>query len=165
MHLLFLLTSALVLALVAATYALLPEVVGSAHKASSRESFALLTLFLGLLLPLLTSHGVMALVRRWPTSLNLPHRDYWLAPERREASLARVLKHLLRLAVLLQLQAMGQYLHVLLPQRPDWPQPGAAFWAAAQGLFLLALLLLIVALVRDFSRPPPPRGGHGSRGR
>lgn len=35
--------------------------------------------------------GVPALARRLPPSMvNVPHRDYWLAPERREASLDRL---------------------------------------------------------------------------
>jgi uncharacterized membrane protein len=103
-------------------------------------------------LPLLTT-GIMTLVfRSSTTSLNMPHRDYWLAPNRRASTLAFLIRHNMLfgggLAVFLS------YVHWLVVQA-NAQQPAVLSNSgiyAGLGVFLLALAGWAVWLWLAFRR-------------
>src|ERR1035441_10418639 len=87
-------------AYVITSYASLPahvashfDIEGRPNGWMSRGTCVGFTLGLGLLVPAFIV-GMMAGAGRIPVSfINLPHRDYWLAPERRHAALAILLRY------------------------------------------------------------------------
>ena len=54
----------------------------------SREAYVLIVLAMATLLPLFIVAMMARLPRMNPRRIRLPHRDYWLAPERRDATFA-----------------------------------------------------------------------------
>ena len=62
--------------------------------------------------PTLLSAIIGAAIHRSPGSLNIPHRDYWLAPPRREATVEYLVRHTAWLAAGIALFALA--LHFLL---------------------------------------------------
>lgn len=141
----------LVLGLLAG-YPLLPERVGDPGKETSRAAFAGTMVFLSLHAWLCSHHFILWLGRRSPGLINLPHRDYWLAPERREASLQRLGTHLSGLGLLLTLLVGGLYGWQIADEQ--WgPLPGWLGWSGAGGLGLLFLVWLRLQF-RLFPAPP-----------
>ena len=68
------------------------DVSGFANGFSTRLQYAVLTLGLTALLSVVPAALIGILVRRRPDRINLPNKEYWLAPERRAAAL-RFLDH------------------------------------------------------------------------
>lgn len=94
-----------------------------------------------------------ALLSAMPTHLwNLPNRDYWLAPERRAATVARMQAFISWLAVGLAAFLLGVLELVLaanLDRKPLW-NPGLY---ALLGALLAGTLFAIVRLYRSFRLP------------
>lgn len=110
------------------------------------------------LLPVLAA----VLLRHVPAgAINVPHRDYWLAPERRAESIDRLqrsiawfpvpLAALFALVVELTLQANIQRTAL----------NAGALWTGL-GLFVVTLGLLIAKLHRQFGSPPSAPGRAGA---
>lgn len=148
------------LVVMAATYRQLPARVAShfgadgvANGWSSRESYVW-TLIVILSLSALTMAGLAAIVRITPTNLvNLPHREYWLAPERREATIAAFQSFGFILAGLTSLLFLAIH---LLTVAANESQPavlsGAVWWLL--GAFLAATGGMVFLLYRRFARLP-----------
>ena len=106
--------------------------------------------------------GSAYLIRFLPVSLiNVPHRDYWFAPERRRQSHARMFVHTLWLACLMVafLIAVNQLIFVA-NLRPGPPHLRSRDFFVVPVGFLLAVIAWAVRLFRLFPRPPasaPPR--------
>ena len=66
---------------------------GSATGFMARSTYEMFTLALLLGMPLLAVIGMSRAYRRKDGRLKLPNGDYWLAPERRERSIAFLLAH------------------------------------------------------------------------
>lgn len=88
------LTSALAVAFVMATSHALPDVTASHFVANgqadgfvSRHAYMAITSAL-IMVPLFLAWITTYIGRHYPTLLNIPNRDYWLLPERREAAIA-----------------------------------------------------------------------------
>lgn len=143
----------------------LPEVVGPAGKQLPRHTHVALMLALDLLLPWLSVYGGLALSRRWPGALNLPHKDFWLAPERRADSFARLQAALYPLGLwLIAVLALVQLPELL----PLWPQAPQLPAGAGPGLGLLMALLFVAWIwrfQRQFGRLPPVQAGAPTRRR
>src|SRR5579872_5795647 len=73
-----------------------------------------------------------------PTLLNLPRRDYWLAPERRDESFAFVLRSGVWLACLQSLFLLGLHLFVVAGNRTQPARLSSGFW------LLMACFLAVV---------------------
>lgn len=133
----------------------LPEVVGPPGKQLPRHTHVALMLALDLLLPWLSVYGGLALSRRWPAALNMPHKAFWLAPERRADSFARLQTALYPLGLwLIAVLALVQLPELL----PLWPQAPQLPREAELGLGLLMALLFgvwIWRFQRQFGRLPP----------
>jgi hypothetical protein len=116
-----------------------------------------------LICPWLITRGTQLVARRAPALLNLPNKDYWLAPERREPTLTRLDNWLALLGLGLTLLFAGIHTHMLLASHPDWPQLPDAAWIAGGAALLIGFHLWLFALLRHFGRlepvstPPTPR--------
>jgi hypothetical protein len=96
--------------------------------------------------------GSMGGAGRIPISfINLPHRDYWLAPERRKAALAILLRYSLWLASLTLLLLTGlQWLLVDANRRGGSQINLVDLWSML-GVFLALTAVWTVLLLRHFS--------------
>ncbi len=140
----------------------LPPVVASHFAASGRANgFMPRSAYLGLILfiavgvPLLLAF-VHRLVRFVPPHLvNLPNRDYWLAPERVTETLAFLQNHGIYLSVLLT--AFLCFIHWLVvdANRLQPPHFSASLFVTGLALFLLAVSIWIGVLIVHFRRPKP----------
>ena len=62
---------------------------GAANGWMSRDAYVVIVLAMATLLPLFIVAMMARLPRMNPRRIRLPHRDYWLAPERRDAARVR----------------------------------------------------------------------------
>jgi len=145
-----------------ATSAGMPEVAatrfggaGEPNAFMTRFGYQVFMAFLVTVVPLLVAFLPRLVGGRWPYLLNIPHRTYWLAPERREATLAAVEAHTAFLATILILLIC--YVHWLLMQAnaANPPRLDIGLFFAGMGVFAVVLAAWIVRLFRRFSRPRP----------
>jgi len=158
---LFLAVLALAAAFVWGTSADLPAVVASHFDAAGHPNgYMPREVYRGVMLALIVfAPGAVVLMplRKFgdpEAKLNLPHRDYWLAPERRPATTAYLQAHALRFGVLLTLfLAYGHWLVVQANavHPPALPSHG---FVIALIVFLAATAAWIATLMRHFSRVP-----------
>ena len=134
-------------------YAWLPEQVGSPSKQASRAFFAGVMAFVACHALLCSHHFVLWLGRRAPGVLNLPHKAYWLAPERRQDSLQRMATQLSVLGLMLVALTAAIYawpiLEAQLGPLPDW-----AAWTGA-ALLAIGFAVWMRWQYRLFPAPPP----------
>lgn len=104
-----------------ATWRLMPEMVGAAHKALPREQHMLLMMSVALWCPWLVTRGALWLARAFPAGLNLPNKDFWLMPERREATLAWLREQCFQLGLGVLLVLAAVHYTSLQPAMPGWP--------------------------------------------
>ncbi|NCT84957.1 MAG: hypothetical protein GXC94_17565 [Comamonadaceae bacterium] len=143
--------------LMAATLPWLPEQVGDPGRETGRVAY-LASMLLSVAMAGLCSRGFVTWVgRHAPQQLNLPHKDYWLAPERREATLARLGGHVSVLGLQLLLLLAGIHVSLLLRSRPDWPQAPDAAWPLGAAALALWFVVWCWQVYRLF--PAPPRVG------
>lgn len=149
--------------LMLATLPWLSAQVGDPGKQVSREAFVGIMLFSVALAGLCSSTFVTWAGRRWPRQINLPHGGYWLAPERREASLARLGEHLSGVGLMLLVLLGGIHAFALLQGQPGWPQPPLVGWQLGAAGLALWFLVWFWQVYRLFPVPPaadaplPPR--------
>ena len=89
---------------------------------------------------------------KFPQWTNVPNRDYWLAPKRREESLRYLSAHGKRLVYLIVVMMLGMHYTILLANHMRPPVlPVPTFTSILIG-FALALLWWIVRLYRRFPK-------------
>ncbi|HVS65052.1 MAG TPA: DUF1648 domain-containing protein [Thermoanaerobaculia bacterium] len=106
----------------------------------------------------LTFLAVPHLIRRFPTeSMSLPNRDYWLAPERREETLADLGARMTWLGVFSALFLAALIWDTgranLAPGPEGVPTLGPVFWTALGGL-IVAVVLWMRSLNSRFREVP-----------
>ncbi len=112
------------------------------------------TLAMGTALPAFIL-GVFAFMRRRPDRmLNIPNRDHWLAPDRREATFDFVQRCGYWLAGLLIAFLAGLHHSILAANSRSPVALSPADFLTVTGVFLAALVVWIVLLCRRFSRKP-----------
>lgn len=141
-----------------ATWRLMPEVVGAGHKALPRDQHMLLMMGVALWCPWLATRGALWLARAYPAGLNLPNKDFWLMPERREATLAWLREQcfLLGLGVLLVFATL--HYTSLQPAQPGWPALPAALLMAGGAALVLGFAAWVIRLHRRFAFLPAADG-------
>lgn len=87
-----------------------------------------------------------------PSRINLPNRDYWLAPERREASTAFLRSHLVRFELLLTAFFVCAHALVVQANHRDPPRLSAVPFGIALALFMGCVAWWTWRLIRRFSR-------------
>ncbi len=100
--------------------------------------------------------GCGLLVGRLPARwINVPHRDYWLAPERIAATRRKILANLAAIAALTLALLLGiAEISIHLARTGGGRLPALFFWLL--GLFLAGTLGSAVALLLAFRRPGAP---------
>jgi hypothetical protein len=99
------------------------------------------------------SFVVGTLPSKFPKWTNIPNRDYWLAPERRDESARFLSAHGKRLGYLIVMMMLGMHYTILLANHRQPPMlPGSIVSSIILG-FALALLWWIVRLYRRFPKP------------
>jgi hypothetical protein len=147
-------------AYVGATAELLPEraathfgVNGRADGWMGRAEYTTFISLLGLGLPAFTA--VMGLLTRFLPAqfVNIPHRDYWLAPERRPETSAYLLRQCLWLACLLVgFVGWMHYLTIVANRSTPVGMPSQMLWGGL-AVFLAGLGVWIALMVAHFRKP------------
>jgi hypothetical protein len=103
---------------------------------SSRPTYALLLLVIGVLIPLSTMALIRALTREGPAGLNIPAREYWTRPENGPEAVRRVRAYVWWLGCIMAGTALVIHLLVLAAHQHQPPR-----------LSTSAILLVIGAVV------------------
>lgn len=90
------------------------------------------------------------LPRAFPGAVSVPNRTWWLAPERREATLAFLLGHACRLGVLMAAMLAGVHWLVLEANQATPPRLATAPFVTLLVAFLVLLGMWLVAIYRRF---------------
>ena len=146
---------------VAGTSGALPERVASHFVAASladgymaRNAYRIFMLAFGFGLPLLVVALIGWLPRRAPNLINIPNRDYWLAPERRVATLAALDACALWLGCLLIALAGGVHWLIIRANTVDPPRLDNGLFVTLLGAFVACLACWIFVLLRRFRKIP-----------
>ena len=118
----------------------------------SRAAYAWLMGGLFVVLPPVVWLSLAWLPRRWPKLVNVPFRDYWLAPERRDATLERLAK--LGAAAAVMTVAVLGVVHLEVLDAHRRVPPSANPWMAALTFAIVVAILVSVAAVAIRFRPP-----------
>jgi uncharacterized membrane protein len=154
---LFLALSAAALGFVVVSAGALPERVAS-HFARgglpngwmTRGSYLTVVAFSATLLPLATVLLLSVVTRVLPRALNMPNRDYWLAPERREATRAALAGFGWAFACILTLFFAGIHWTILDAHTNAPPRLAEAPVHALVIGFAIAVAVWVVALILRF---------------
>ena len=127
---------------------------GAANGYMSRGFYVHAMLGFAVLLPLLLSWLVGRVLRLPNARINIPHRDYWLAPERRAESVGRLQRHMQFFGTVLAAFICYVHWQVVRANAHSPAQLDNMRFAAGLAAFLATLIVWTVALRRQF-RPPP----------
>ncbi len=155
----FAVCAAIAAAYIAATAGQLPSQVASHFGADdapngwmSRDGYLLFMLAFGVGLPAVVAGSIAFLPRMWPNAINIPHREYWLAPAHRQQAIDTLGAYGAFLGCLLSLFLAGIH-HVVVEANRATPAalPAGLFFTVL-GVFGLALVVWIGSLARQFRR-------------
>jgi hypothetical protein len=130
-----------------ASYAWLPDTVGDPAEPMAKGAYTVTLLLSTLPMPWAMCGGLLSWVRKDARLLNLPHKAYWLAPERAQATWVRLDAFMLRLGWMLWgLFALIQYQTLASPtgDAHAWPALSNAGFEMAIGVCVAAVLLSVV---------------------
>jgi uncharacterized membrane protein len=130
---------------------------GAGHEADgwmSRAGYVSFMLAFTLGIAGLLVFATSVLPARFPQWTNVPNRDYWLAPQRRDESLRYLAAHGRRLAYLVVMMMLGMHYTILIANQTQPPGLPGSIFTSILFSFVLALLWWIVRLYRRFHRPP-----------
>lgn len=125
---------------------------GFANGFMRREVYLAFTIGLVVLPPALVGLCIALSLRHFPRALNLPNRDYWLAPERREETSAFLMAHAAWLAALLAAFAFGVHLLLVRANLNVPPRLETGPFLAALAIFAIVMVVWIGVLARRFRR-------------
>jgi uncharacterized membrane protein len=98
--------------------------------------------------------GLPQLLRRVPDSMmNLPNKDYWLAPERRQQTLDRIMGQLLGFGAMTLLLLDAVFYFCLRANLGDRPTLSADWMWGLLTLFITCNIIWIVSLLKSFRLP------------
>jgi uncharacterized membrane protein len=103
-------------------------------------------------LPLVMVWAIGGLPRAFPNLVSLPNREHWLASERREASLAFLVRHACWLGCMMVLMAAAVHVLLLRASAATPPRLEEGPFIALLTVFLAALAVWIVVIYRRFPR-------------
>lgn len=127
---------------------------GQANGFMPRDIYGRFMAVLIVAVPLLVVYLPNALIRRAPGRINLPHRDYWLAPERRDDTIERLCSGSFGLGYLLV--AFLGYVHhlVVLANLATPPGLPSASFVGALVAFVVGMAGWAYLYLRRFFRVP-----------
>ncbi len=145
---------------VLSTTASLPERVAShfgaggyANGYMTHDGYRWFMLFFTVGFPTLLVLGIAGLPRLIPQYTNLPNREYWLAPERRAQAFDFLTTHALWFGCLIEVFICSIHWHVMQANAHHPPQLANEPFLTSLGLFLTALVVWIISLMRQFRIP------------
>ncbi len=106
-----------------------------------------------LVYPVLIAFLIGFLPRVKPEWVNLPNRDYWLAPERREESLKFLSAQGYWFGCLLLLLVVGVHCAILAANRSHPPELPLSIFVPVLAGFLVGFSVWLVVLFRRFRKP------------
>ena len=126
---------------------------GAADSFMSREGYVTFMLVFVVGLPLVMTGAMTLVFRGATTSLNIPNRDYWLAPERRAGTVAFLTRHNLRFGICLAV--FLSFVHMLVVQANLRQPPELSNNAIYVGLgvFLMTIALWTAWLLLALRKP------------
>jgi hypothetical protein len=143
-----------------ATSGALPERVashfasgGAANGWMAREAYVAIVLAMATLLPLFIVTMMARLPRMHPRRIRLPHRDYWLAPERRDATFATLAGFAWALACAITLFIGGMHWTVLEANATNPPRLAESAADLLAFGFGTVVAAWAIALYLRFRRP------------
>lgn len=126
---------------------------GEPNATMSRGVYRGYMAFLVIVVPLLVAGLPVWVSRRWPMLLNIPNREYWLAPERSADTLASLRARTAFLAIAMILLISFVHLLVMRANAGDEPELDQQLLLIGLGAFLTLMIGWIVSLYRRFRRP------------
>jgi hypothetical protein len=151
---------ALVVVFILATGTLLPPTVashfagsGAADAFMSRAGYLGAMCFFAAGIPALMVFWTERTIRRAPQRINLPQREYWLAPERREATLRAITARMMVFGVGVSALIAFAHWEVVQANLREPPQLAAERFLAVLGLFGLATAVWLYRVYARFRRP------------
>lgn len=155
----FLAVAAAAAAFIAGTGATMPALVaghfdaaGAANGFMPRTVYVMLMLGFCVALPVALAFLTASAVGRPGARINLPNRDYWLAPERREETVARLRTGILQFNVMLIVFLGYAHWLVVRANRTQPPLLPAHAMIAGLALFFAALVVWMRGFARGFRR-------------
>lgn len=128
---------------------------GAANGFTTRRAYLAVMLLMVTGIPTVMVMMARFLHRLSPRYINVPYRDYWLAPGRREATLAYMAAYLASFAWVLVLFLCFVHWRVVEANRLQPPHLSPAWFVPALVAFVVVAGFWMVALYRRFPRPPP----------
>ena len=145
---------------VISTTASLPEHVashfgagGHANGYMTRDGYRWFMLFFTIGFPPLIVFAIAGLPRLMPQYTNLPNREYWFAPERRAQTFDFLTTHALWFGCLIEVFICSVHWHVVQANTQHPPQLANGPFLTSLGLFLAALVVWSIMLMRQFRIP------------
>ncbi|MBM4263573.1 MAG: DUF1648 domain-containing protein [Deltaproteobacteria bacterium] len=142
------------------TSAQLPAVVASHFNFSGnpdawmkRENYVAFMVIFILVYPALMTLAFIWLPRKFPALVNIPRRDYWLAPERREESLKYLANHGCWFSCLLLLTLAGVHYALVVGHRTQPPALPLPLFFAVLGCLGVGVIVWTIKLLRRFPKP------------
>lgn len=123
---------------------------GRPNATMSRNFYRGYMVVLVVVVPLLVAGLPVLFARRWPTLLNIPNREHWLAPERIDATLASLQARTALLACATILLMCFVHLLVLSANAGERPELDQGSLLGGIGIFAVFMLAWIVSLWRRF---------------
>ena len=105
------------------------------------------------LLPLALNFLIGRVLKLPNTRINIPHREYWLAPERRADTVGKLQRHMNFFGVLLAVFLCYVHWQVVQANTRSPPVLDNGRFSTGLATFMVALVVWIVVLRRNF-RPP-----------
>jgi hypothetical protein len=130
---------------------------GAADGWMPRQGYTGLMVLLEVLLPLVVFGALGHLPRRAERFLNLPHRDDWLAPERRAGTVASLRGFGAAFGIATALMLIGVHAAVLDANAKSPPQLDETLFVAGLAAFVVIMLATTIAMHRRFRRLPGRR--------
>lgn len=126
---------------------------GEANGWMSRNAYLVFMAFFGMIFPMIAPLAGLLVGKVPASAINLPNKEYWLAPERREGTVAFLIAQLLRLAVLELGLVIVLHQLVIDANRRDPPRMSGMVWAVLV-VFLAFIAGWIFSLMKHFKSPP-----------
>lgn len=125
---------------------------GLANGFATREAYVALTVCVAVLAPAVVAIAIALSVRHFPRLLNLPNRDYWLAPARRDETAAYLMGHAAWLAAALAVFSLAIHLLVLRANHVVPARLETGSFVVALLAFGVMMVAWVGALARRFRR-------------
>lgn len=138
------------------TWPLMPEMVGAPHKALPRDLHMALMMGVAVFCPWLATRGAVLLARQYPAGLNIPNKEFWMAPERREQTLMALRQRFFPLGLLLVLLLAGLHYREVQHGQTAWPVVPPALWIAGTALLCASFTAWVATTASHFKALPAP---------